>query len=125
MTDLKSLAESLVNLTVKEANELADILKTDYGIEPAAGAAVAVAAAPEEATASAVEKTDFDVVLKGAGANKLKVVKAIKDLLGKSLKDAKDLAEDAPSTLQEAAPKAEAEELKAKFEELGAEIELK
>ena len=125
MADLKAIAEELVNLTVKEVNELATILKDEYGIEPAA-AAVAVAAPVEGgAAAAAEEKTDFDVVLKSAGAAKLQVVKAVKEACGLGLKEAKDLVDGAPSTLKEGMPKADAEALKKTLEEAGAEIELK
>ena len=125
MADLKVLAEELVNLTVKEVNELAQILKDEYGIEPAA-AAVAVAAAPAEGGAAAAEeKTDFDVVLKEAGANKLQVVKAVKEACGLGLKEAKELVDGAPSTVKEKLPKAEAEALKKALEEVGAAVELK
>ena len=124
MADLKAFAEQLVNLTVKEENELAQILKEEYGIEPAA-AAVAVAAAPGAAAAEAEEKTDFDVILKSAGASKLAVVKLVKELTGLGLKEAKELVDGAPSTVKEALPKAEAEGLKKQLEEAGAEVELK
>ena len=125
MADLKALAEELVNLTVKDVNELATILKEEYGIEPAA-AAVAVAAAPAAGAGEAAEeKTSFDVVLKSAGANKLQVVKAVKEACGLGLKEAKDLVDGAPSTLKEGLSKAEAESLKKTIEESGAEIELK
>ena len=125
MADLKVLAEELVNLTVKEVNELAQILKEEYGIEPAA-AAVAVAAAPADGGAAAAEeKTDFDVVLKAAGAQKLQVVKAVKEACGLGLKEAKELVDGAPSTVKEKLPKAEAEALKKALEEAGAEVELK
>ncbi len=125
MADLKALAEELVNLTVKDVNELATILKEEYGIEPAA-AAVAVAAPAAAGAAEAVaEKTEFDVVLKSAGANKINVIKEVKTLLGLGLKEAKDLVDGAPSTLKEAASKAEAEALKKALEEQGAEVELK
>ena len=124
MADLKAFAEQLVNLTVKEVNELAQILKEEYGIEPAA-AAVAVAAAPGAAAAEAEEKTDFDVILKSAGASKLAVVKLVKELAGLGLKEAKELVDGAPSTVKEALPKAEAEGLKKQLEEAGAEVELK
>ena len=123
MADLKAFAEQLVNLTVKEVNELAQILKDDYGIEPAA-AAVAVAAGPAAGPA-AEEKTSFDVVLKSAGANKLNVVKKVKDLAGLGLKEAKELVDGAPSTVKEGLSKAEAEDLKKQLEEVGAEVELK
>ena len=126
MADLKAMAEEWVNLTVKEVNELATILKDEYGIEPAA-AAVAVAAGPAAGGAAAAEeeKTDFDVVLKSAGAAKLQVVKAVKESCGLGLKEAKELVDGAPSTLKEGMPKAEAEALKKTLEEAGAEIELK
>jgi large subunit ribosomal protein L7/L12 len=124
MADLKALAEELVNLTVKDVNELATILKEEYGIEPAA-AAVAVAAAPAAAGEAAEEKTSFDVVLKSAGANKLQVVKAVKEACGLGLKEAKDLVDGAPSVLKEGLAKGEAESLKKRIEESGAEIELK
>lgn len=124
MADLKAIAEELVNLTVKEVNELATILKDEYGIEPAA-AAVAVAAPAAGGEAAAEEKTDFDVVLKSAGANKLQVVKAVKEACGLGLKEAKDFVDGAPSVLKEGMPKADAEALKKTLEEAGAEIELK
>ena len=125
MADLKALAEELVNLTVKDVNELATILKEEYGIEPAA-AAVAVAAAPAAGAGEAAEeKTSFDVVLKSAGANKLQVVKAVKEACGLGLKEAKDLVDGAPSVIKEGLAKAEAESLKKTIEESGAEIELK
>jgi large subunit ribosomal protein L7/L12 len=125
MADLKAIAEELVNLTVKDVNELAQILKDEYGIEPAA-AAVAVAAGPAAgAAAAAEEKTSFDVVLKSAGAGKLKVVKAVKENCGLGLKEAKDLVDGAPSTIKEGATKDEAEALKKALEAEGAEVELK
>ena len=125
MADLKAFTEQLVNLTVKEVNELAQILKDEYGIEPAA-AAVAVAAGPAAGGAAAAEeKTDFDVILKSAGASKLAVVKLVKELTGLGLKEAKDLVDGAPSTVKEALPKGEAEGLKKQLEEAGAEVELK
>ena len=124
MADLKAFAEQLVNLTVKEVNELATILKDEYGIEPAA-AAVAVAAPAAAAAAEAVEKTSFDVILKAAGANKLNVVKIVKDLTGLGLKEAKELVDGAPKPIKEGVDKATAEDLKAKLTEAGAEIELK
>ena len=124
MADLKNFAEQLVNLTVKEVNELAQILKEEYGIEPAA-AAVAVAAAPAAAGEAAAEKTEFDVILKNAGANKLAVVKLVKDLTGQGLKEAKELVDGAPSKLKEGVSKEEAESLKKSLEEAGAEVELK
>lgn len=130
MADLKAFAEQLVNLSVKEVNELAQILKDDYGIEPAASAApVAVmagdAAAGGQGGSAAAEKTEFEVVLKAAGANKLKVVKTVKDLTGLGLKEAKDLVDAAPKTVKEAVPKDEAEALKKQLEEAGAEVEIK
>ena len=114
MADLKAIAEELVNLTVKEVNELATILKDEYGIEPAAGGAEAAAA-----------KDSFDVVLKSAGAAKLQVVKAVKEACGLGLKEAKEMVDGAPSVLKEGMPKADAEALKKTLEEAGAEIELK
>ena len=124
MADLKAFAEQLVNLTVKEVNELATILKDVYGIEPAA-AAVAVAAAPVAEAAAPAEKTSFDVVLKAAGLAKLAVVKAVKESCGLGLKEAKDLVDAAPSVLKEGAGKDEAEALKKTLEEAGAEVEHK
>ena len=123
MADLKAFAEQLVNLTVKEVNELAQILKEEYGIEPAA-AAVAVAA-PGAGGAAVEEKTSFDVVLKSAGANKLAVVKLVKELTGLGLKEAKDMVDGAPSNIKEGLAKADAEGLKKQLEEAGAEVELK
>ena len=123
MADLKAIAEQLVNLTVKEVSELATILKEEYGIEPAA-AAVAVAG-PAAAGEAAEEKTSFDVVLADAGAAKLKVVKAVKELCGLGLKEAKDLVDGAPSTVKEGLAKDEAESLKQALEEAGAKVELK
>lgn len=126
MADLKAFAEQLVNLTVKEVNELAQILKEEYGIEPAA-AAVAVAAGPAAGPAEAAveEKTSFDVVLKAAGANKLAIVKLVKELTGLGLKEAKDMVDAAPSVIKEGASKDEAEALKKQLTEGGAEVELK
>ena len=124
MADLKALAEELVNLTVKDVNELATILKEEYGIEPAA-AAVAVAAPAAAGAAAAEEKTACDVGLKSAGAQKLAVVKAVKEACGLGLKEAKDLVDAAPSVLKEGLPKAEAESLKKTIEESGAEVEIK
>ena len=123
MADIKAIAEELVNLTVKEVNELATILKDEYGIEPAA-AAVAVAAGPAAGGAAAEEKTSFDVVLKSAGAAKLQVVKAVKEHGGLGLKEAKDLVDGAPSKVKEGVAKEEAEALKKALEEAGAEVEL-
>lgn len=124
MADLKAFAEQLVNLSVKEVNELAQILKEEYGIEPAA-AAVAVAAGPAAAGAAVEEKSAFDVVLKAAGGEKLKVVKLVKELTGLGLKEAKELVDGAPSTVKEGLAKADAEAMKAQLEEAGAEVELK
>ncbi len=123
MADLNQLAEQLVNLTVKEVKELADILKSQYGIEPAA-AAVAVAATGGGAVA-AVEQTAFDVILKAGGAAKLTVVKVVKDLLGNSLKEAKDLVDGAPSTIKTGVTKDEAENMKKALVEAGAEVDIK
>ena len=125
MADLKVLAEELVNLTVKEVNELATILKDEYGIEPAAAAVAVAAPAAAGAAAAAEEKTNFDVVLTDAGAAKLGVVKAVKEACGLGLKEAKDLVDAAPSTIKEGLPKAEAEALKKTLEETGAKVELK
>lgn len=122
MSDLKTLAESLVNLTVKDVNELATILKDDYGIEPAAATVVAAAGGGGEA---AEEKTEFDVILKSAGASKLAIVKLVKDLTGAGLKDAKDMVDSAPTAIKEGIPKDAAEALKKQLEEAGAEVELK
>ncbi|MCE2681673.1 MAG: 50S ribosomal protein L7/L12 [Flavobacteriia bacterium] len=124
MADLKQIAETLVNLTVKEVNELATILKDEYGIEPAAAAPVMMAAAGGGAEA-AEEKTEFDVILKAGGANKLAVVKLVKELTGNGLKESKDLVDAAPSTLKEGVSKDEAEGLKKSLEEAGAEVEIK
>jgi len=124
MADLKEFAEQLVNLTVKEVNELADILKDEYGIEPAA-AAVAVAAGGGAAEGGAEEQTEFDVILKAAGGSKLAVVKLVKELTGLGLKEAKGIVDSAPAPIKEAVSKDEAEALKASLEEAGAEVELK
>lgn len=126
MADLKQIAETLVNLTVKEVNELATILKDEYGIEPAA-AAVAVAAAGGGAAGgeAAAEQTEFTVILKSGGASKLAVVKLVKELTGQGLKESKDLVDNAPSTLKEGVSKDEAEGLKKSLEEAGAEVEIK
>ena len=125
MADLKAFAEQLVNLTVKEVNELAKILKEEYGIEPAA-AAVAVAAGPAGcgAAAPAEEKTAFNVILKSGGANKLNVVKIVKDLTGLGLKEAKDLVDGAPKPIKEGVSKADAEAVVAKLKEAGADVEI-
>lgn len=125
MADLKAFAEQLVNLTVKEVNELAQILKDEYGIEPAA-AAVAVAAGPAAGGAAAAEeKTEFDVILKAAGAQKLQVVKLVKELTSLGLKEAKELVDGAPKAVKEGVSKDEAEALKKSLEEVGAEVEIK
>ena len=126
MADLNKVAEQLVGLTVKEVNELADILKDEYGIEPAAAAAVAVAAGPSAGGGDAAEtKSEFDVVLKSAGGSKLAVVKLVKELTGLGLKEAKDLVDNTPSSIKEAVSKDDAEGLKKSLEEAGAEVELK
>jgi large subunit ribosomal protein L7/L12 len=126
MADLKQIAETLVNLTVKEVSELATILKDEYGIEPAAAAPVMMAGGPAAAGGeAAAEKTEFDVILKAGGANKLAVVKLVKELTGNGLKESKDLVDAAPSTLKEAVSKDEAEGLKKSLEEAGAEVEIK
>ena len=124
MADLKAFAEQLVNLTVKEVSELATILKEEYGFEPAA-AAVAVAGPAAGAAAAEEEKTSFDVVLKSPGANKLAIVKLVKELTGLGLKEAKDMVDNAPSAIKEGIAKADAEGLKKQLEEAGAEVELK
>lgn len=124
MADLKKIAEELVNLSVKDVQELATILKEEYGIEPAA-AAVVVAAGAGDGAAAAEEKTEFDVILKEAGAEKLKVVKAVKELTGLGLKEAKELVDGAPSTIKEGLPKDEAMNIKAHLEEVGAQVEVK
>ncbi|MFT5513106.1 MAG: large subunit ribosomal protein L7/L12 [Bacteroidia bacterium] len=126
MADLKEFAEQLVNLTVKEVNELASILKDEYGIEPAAAAAVAVAGPAAEGTAAGGdEQTEFTVILKSAGAAKLQVVKAVKELTGLGLKEAKEIVDSAPKEIKENVAKDEADALKAKLEEAGAEVEIK
>lgn len=125
MADLKKMAEELVNLTVKDVNELATILKEEYGIEPAA-AAVAVAAGPAAGGGDAAEeKTEFDVILKAAGGSKLAVVKLVKELTGAGLKEAKEMVDGAPATIKEGVSKDEAEGLKSSLEEAGAEVEIK
>lgn len=125
MADIKKLAEELVNLTVKEVKELADVLKDEYGIEPAAAAAVAVAGPAAGGDAAEAEQTEFDVILKAAGQSKLAVVKLVKELTGQGLKEAKGLVDSAPAPLKEKVSKEEAESLKAQLEEAGAEVELK
>ena len=124
MADVKALAEELVNLSVKDVQELAKVLKEEYGIEPAA-AAVVVAADGAGAGAAAAEQTEFDVVLTSAGAAKLAVIKVVKEALGLGLKEAKDLVDGAPATVKEKVSKAEAEQLKTTLEEAGAEVEIK
>ena len=126
MADIKALGDQLVELTVKEVNELASYLKETYGIEPAAAAVVAgPAAGGGSGAAAAEEKTNFDVVLKAAGANKLQIVKLVKELTGLGLKEAKDVVDGAPKTIKEGLPKDEAENLKKQLVEAGAEVELK
>ena len=124
MADIKQLAEEFMNLTVKEVSELANLLKEEYGLEPAA-AAVAVAAAPAAGEAAAAEKTSYDVILKSAGQAKLQVVKAVKEATGLGLKESKDIVDGAPKAVKEGVSKEEAEALKAALEEAGAEVELK
>lgn len=125
MADIKAIGDQLVELTVKEVNELASYLKETHGIEPAAAVAVAGPAAGGGASAAAAEKTNFDVVLKASGANKLQIVKLVKELTGLGLKEAKDLVDGAPKTIKEGLPKDEAENLKKQLTEAGAEVELK
>lgn len=125
MADLKDFAEQLVNLSVKDVNELADILKDEYGIEPAAAAVAVAAGGGGDAAGGGAEKTEFDVVLTAAGASKLGVVKAVKELTGLGLKEAKELVDGAPSNIKEGVSKAEAEDMAAKLKEAGAEVELK
>ncbi len=125
MADVKAIAEQLVNLTVKEVSELAEILKTEYGIEPAAAAVAVAAGGPAAGGEAAEEKTAFDVILKSAGAQKLAVVKAVKELTGLGLKEAKDLVDATPSELKKGVSKDEADALKKQLEEAGAEVELK
>ncbi|MGM9774047.1 MAG: 50S ribosomal protein L7/L12 [Candidatus Egerieousia sp.] len=125
MADIKKFAEDLVNLTVKDVQELAKVLKEEYGIEPAAAAVAVAGPAAGGAAAAAEEKTEFDVILKSAGGQKLQVVKAVKELTGLGLKEAKDLVDGAPKAVKEKVSKADAETLKAKLEEVGAEVEIK
>ncbi|HLV62246.1 50S ribosomal protein L7/L12 [Galbibacter sp.] len=125
MADLKDFAEQLVNLTVKEVNELADILKEEYGIEPAAAAVAVAGGAAAGGGEAAEEQTEFDVILKAAGASKLAVVKLVKELTGLGLKDAKEIVDSAPKAIKEGVSKDEAESLKSSLEEAGAEVELK
>ncbi len=125
MADIKKIAEELVNLTVKEVNELAQILKDEYGIEPAAAAVAVAAPAAGGDGGGAAEKTSFDVILTSAGGAKLQVVKVVKDLTGLGLKEAKDIVDGAPKPIKEGVSKEEAEQLKSQLEEAGAEVELK
>lgn len=125
MADVKELAESLVNLTVKEVNELANILKDEYGIEPAAAAVAVAGPAAADAGDAAAEQTEFDVILKAPGGAKLNVVKAVKEITGLGLKEAKEIVDGAPKAVKEGVSKEEAESVKAKLEEAGAEVELK
>lgn len=125
MADVKALAEQLVGLTVKEVQELADVLKADYGIEPAAAAVVVAAGGDGGGAAAAAEKTEFDVILVSGGAAKLGVVKVVKDLTGLGLKEAKDLVDGAPKPIKEKISKAEADDIAAKLKEAGAEVEVK
>ncbi len=125
MADIKAIAEELVNLTVKEVNELATVLKDEYGIEPAAAAAVAVAAPADGDAGASEEQTEFDVILTAPGGSKLQVVKAVKELTGLGLKEAKELVDGAPKAVKEAVGKDEAEGIKKALEEAGAEVELK
>jgi len=125
MADLKALAEQIVNLTLLQAQELKQILKDQYGIEPAAGGAVMMAAGPAAAAEAVEEKTEFDVILVDAGANKINVIKEVRAITGLGLKEAKDLVEAGGKAVKEQAPKAEAEELKKKLEAAGAKVELK
>ena len=125
MADLKAMAEELVNLTVKEVNELAEILKEEYGIEPAAAAVAVAGPAAGGGEGGGEEKTEFDVILTAAGGSKLAVVKLVKELTGLGLKEAKDIVDGAPSPIKEGIPKDEAEALKTQLEEAGAEVELK
>jgi large subunit ribosomal protein L7/L12 len=125
MADLKAMAEELVNLTVKEVNELAEILKEEYGIEPAAAAVAVAGPAAGGGEGGGEEKTEFDVILKAAGGSKLAVVKLVKELTGLGLKEAKEIVDGAPSPIKEGIPKDEAEALKSQLEEAGAEVELK
>ncbi len=125
MADVKALAESLVGLTVKEVQELANVLKADYGIEPAAAAVVVAAGGDGGGAAAAEEKTSFDVILKSGGASKLTVVKIVKEMTGLGLKEAKDLVDGAPKAVKEGVSKAEADDLVAKLKEAGADVEIK
>ena len=125
MADIKALAEQLVGLTIKEANELAQVLENDYGIKPAAAAVAVAGPAAAAAADDAEEQTEFDVILKAAGEKKINVIKEVRAITGLGLKEAKEMVDGAPSTVKEAASKAEAEDIKAKLEGAGAEVELK
>jgi large subunit ribosomal protein L7/L12 len=125
MADVKEIAEQLVNLTIKEANELAKVLEDEYGIKPAAAAVAVAGPAAGGDAGDAEEQTEFDVILKSAGAKKIAVIKEVRGITGLGLKEAKELVDGAPNTVKEAASKADAEEIKAKLEEAGAEVELK
>ena len=125
MADVSTIAESLVNLTIKEANELLTVLKDEYGIEPAAAAAVMAGPAGGDGAAAAEEQSEFDVILSGIGGNKIAVIKEVRAITGLGLKEAKELVDNAPSPIKEGAEKAEAEEVKAKLEGAGATVELK
>ena len=125
MADINSIAESLVNLTIKEANELLNVLKDEYGIEPAAAAAVVAGPAGGDGAAAAEEQTEFDVILAGIGGNKIAVIKEVRGITGLGLKEAKELVDDAPYPIKEGASKEEADEVKAKLEGAGATVELK
>jgi large subunit ribosomal protein L7/L12 len=125
MADIKVIAEQLVNLTVKEVKELTDLLKTEYGIEPAAAVAVAAPAQAADTDAQAEEKTSFDILLKHPGGQKLNVVKLVKEITGLGLKESKDLVDAAPKPVKEGVSKEEAESIKARLEEVGAEVEIK
>jgi large subunit ribosomal protein L7/L12 len=125
MADVKDLAEQLVNLTIKEANELAKILEEEYGIKPAAAAVAVAGPAGGDGAAAVEEKTEFDVILKAVGGNKIAVIKEVRAITGLGLKEAKDLVDGAPNAVKEAAGKDEAEQIKTKLEEAGAEVELK
>lgn len=125
MADINSIAESLVNLTIKEANELLTVLKDEYGIEPAAAAAVVAGPAGGDGAAAAEEQTEFDVILAGIGGNKIAVIKEVRGITGLGLKEAKELVDNAPSPIKEGASKEEADEIKGKLEGAGATVELK
>ena len=124
MADIKKIAKELVGLTIAEANDLANLLEEEYGIKPAATAVAVAGPAGGDGAAAVEEKTEFDVILKSFGGNKIAVIKEVRSITGLGLKDAKELVDNSPGTIQEAAPKAQAEEIKAKLEEAGAEVEL-